>query len=49
MRDPKQARDLLTMAERDCRALCGMEADINRRDCIDQIARLLQHVRQVIG
>ncbi|HSW02822.1 MAG TPA: HEPN domain-containing protein [Sedimentisphaerales bacterium] len=128
MRDPKQARDLLTMAERDYRALCGMEdaavfsdeifgfhvqqavektlkawlsylrvsypkrhdldelaalleeagqpipafacglleftdfavtfrydafpdmeADINRRDCIDQIARLLQHVRQVIG
>jgi HEPN domain-containing protein len=128
MRDPEQARNLLTVAERDYRALCGMEdvavfsdeifgfhvqqavekalkawlsylgvsypkrhdldelaalledadqpipafacglleftdfavtfrydafpdmeADINRRDCIDQIARLLQHVRQVLG
>ena len=49
MRDPKQAEALLAIAERDHRALCDMEADIDRRDAVDKIARLLQHVRKVIA
>jgi len=30
-------------------AFPNMEADIDRHDCIDRIARLLQHVRQGIA
>jgi hypothetical protein len=48
MKDIEQARSFLRRAERDHRALCGMEDDIDRRGCTDGVARLLQHVRRIL-
>jgi hypothetical protein len=47
MKDPEQARSLLAVVFR-YEAFPDMEADIDRRDCISKVGRLLQHVQQIV-
>ena len=47
MSDLEQARTLLAMAER-YEPFPDLDSDIDRRACIAGIARLLEHVRQIV-